>query len=140
MVTISSRGPTNLSGVPDFVENVLCSFSCFYIEIAYSNFTFCDVYTLSFLACHTISGKRAHPCMSKTLTLSKTAFPLQPPGSIFREKIKCSTIAKGRSQLVLLTGRQRETQAGVCSFSLNLDSFQVNSQKLGSSGATKCGV
>ena len=26
---------------PDFVEFVFGSFSCFYIEIAYSNFTFC---------------------------------------------------------------------------------------------------
>ena len=28
-------------GSPDFVENVLGSFSCFIIEFAYSNFTFC---------------------------------------------------------------------------------------------------
>ena len=42
-------------------ENVHDSFSCFYIEIAYSNFTFCAVYTLSFLPRHTISAKRAHP-------------------------------------------------------------------------------
>ena len=35
-------------------------FSCFHIEIAYSNFTFCGAYTLSFLARHTVSEKRAH--------------------------------------------------------------------------------
>ena len=33
----------------------------FYIEIAYSNFTFCGAYTLSFLVRHPISAKRAHP-------------------------------------------------------------------------------
>ena len=33
-------------------------FSCFHIEIAYSNFTFCGAYTLSFLAHHTVSEKR----------------------------------------------------------------------------------
>ena len=47
-----------LQWAPDFVEFVLGSFSCFYIEIAYSNVTFCDAY--SFLAHRTISGKRAH--------------------------------------------------------------------------------
>ena len=35
---------------PDFVENVLGSFSCLNIEIAYSNFTSCDALTLSFFA------------------------------------------------------------------------------------------
>ena len=44
---------------PDFVEFVLGSFLCFYTEIAYSNFTFCGAYTLSFQACHTIPAKRA---------------------------------------------------------------------------------
>ena len=37
-----------LCGAPGFWENVF-SFSVFYIEIAYSNFTFCGTYTLSFL-------------------------------------------------------------------------------------------
>ena len=54
------------------------SFSCLYIEIVYLNFTFCGAYTLSFLAGHTISAKRAHPwvryCVDctrlKTLLLS----------------------------------------------------------------------
>ena len=45
---------------PDFVENVLGSFSCFYIEIAYLNFTFSGAYMLRFLAHHIISAKRAH--------------------------------------------------------------------------------
>ena len=45
---------------PYFWENVHDSFSCFNIEIAYSNFTFRGAYTLSFIACHTISAKRAH--------------------------------------------------------------------------------
>ena len=31
-----------------FWVNVLDSFSCIYIEIAYSNFTFCGTYTLIF--------------------------------------------------------------------------------------------
>ena len=35
---------------------------------------------------------------------------------------------------------RRVQQPGVCSFCWNFDSFQVNSQKLGSSGATECGV
>ena len=42
-----------------FWGNVLDS-SCFYIEIAYSNFTVCGAFTLSFLARHTILAKRAH--------------------------------------------------------------------------------
>ena len=29
----------------DFWENVLDSFSCFYIEITYSSFTFCGAHT-----------------------------------------------------------------------------------------------
>ena len=37
-----------LCGAPGFWENVF-SFSGFYIEIAYSNFTFCGTFTLSFL-------------------------------------------------------------------------------------------
>ena len=45
---------------PDFVEFVLGSFSCFYIEFAYSKFTFCDTYALNFLERHTILGKRTH--------------------------------------------------------------------------------
>ena len=44
-----------------FWENVLYTFSFFYTEIAYSNFTFCGAYTSSFLAHHTISAKREHP-------------------------------------------------------------------------------
>ena len=44
---------------PGFWENVLDIFSCFYIEIICSNFTFCGAYTLSFLACHTISAKKS---------------------------------------------------------------------------------
>ena len=43
-------------------ESVYNSFSCFYTEIAYSDFTFCGAYRLSFLVFHTISTKRAHPC------------------------------------------------------------------------------
>ena len=50
-----------LCDTPGFWENVLDSFSCFHIQIAYSNFTFCGVYTFSFLARYTISAKRAHP-------------------------------------------------------------------------------
>ena len=42
---------------PDFTENVLDSFSCFYIEIAYSNFTLCGTYMVSILVCLTISAK-----------------------------------------------------------------------------------
>ena len=42
-------------GAPYFWYNVLDSFSCFYIEIAYSNFTFYGAYTFSFLVCHSIS-------------------------------------------------------------------------------------
>ena len=45
-------------------------FSCFYIEIAYSNFTFCGSYTLSFLGHHIISVKRAHPMFMNFLSLS----------------------------------------------------------------------
>ena len=47
---------------PEFLQDftVLGSFSCFYIEIAYLNFTFCGAYMLRFLAHHTISAKRAH--------------------------------------------------------------------------------
>ena len=36
--------------LPDFVEIVLGSFSCFNIEIAYQNFTFCGVWTPSLCA------------------------------------------------------------------------------------------
>ena len=46
------------------MENVLGSFSLFYIEITYSNFTFCGAYTLSFLAHDTILGKRVHPMIA----------------------------------------------------------------------------
>ena len=35
----------------DFVEFMLGSFSCFYIDIAYSNFTFCGAWTPSLFAC-----------------------------------------------------------------------------------------
>ena len=55
------RNFVKLRGAPGFWENVLNSFSYFYIEFAYWNFTFCGAYTLSFLAHHTISPKRAHP-------------------------------------------------------------------------------
>ena len=44
-----------------FWENVLDSYSCLYIEISYSNLTFCGAYTFSFVAGHTTSTKRAHP-------------------------------------------------------------------------------
>ena len=50
-----------LCGTPDFWEDVLNSFSSFYIEIAHSNFTFYGAYVLNFLVRHTISAKRAHP-------------------------------------------------------------------------------
>ena len=43
-----------LCGASGFWEVVLDSFSCFYIEISYSNITFCGAYTLSFLAFQTI--------------------------------------------------------------------------------------
>ena len=56
-----SRNFAKLCGPPGFRQNVLDSFSCFYI-IAYSNFTFCGAYTLTFLEHHTISAKRAYPC------------------------------------------------------------------------------
>ena len=46
--------------IPGFWVNVLDSFSCLSFEIAYSNFTFCGAYMLSFLEHHTISAKRAH--------------------------------------------------------------------------------
>ena len=46
---------------PDFADNVFGNFSCFYTEIAYSNFTFCGAYTLSFLALHTILDKASTP-------------------------------------------------------------------------------
>ena len=55
------RNFAQLYGASGFWENVFDSFSCFYIEIVYSNFTFCGAYTPSFLARHTISAKRAHP-------------------------------------------------------------------------------
>ena len=51
------RNFAKLCGVPGFWENVLNTFSCFYIEIAHSNFTICGAYTLSLLARHTISVK-----------------------------------------------------------------------------------
>ena len=56
-----SRNFAKLCGVPGFWENVLGSFCCFYIQIAYSNFTFCGAYMLIFLAFNKISAKRAHP-------------------------------------------------------------------------------
>ena len=49
-----------LCGTPGFWENWFESISCFYIEIAYSKFSFCGTYTLNFLACPKISTKRAH--------------------------------------------------------------------------------
>ena len=50
-----------LCGKPGFLENVLHSFSCFYIEIAYSNFTFCVTYMLSFRrAAHFQQNKHTH--------------------------------------------------------------------------------
>ena len=48
-------------GTPDFWEDVLNSFFLgFYIEIAYSNFTFYGTYMLSFLVRRTISAKRVN--------------------------------------------------------------------------------
>ena len=41
--------------------NVLDGFSCFYIVIVYSNFTFCGAYMLSFLTSHTVSAKTSTP-------------------------------------------------------------------------------
>ena len=58
-----------LCGTPGFWQNVLDSFSCIYIEIAYSNLTFCGAYTLSFLVHHTISAKQAHPRFVVTVAL-----------------------------------------------------------------------
>ena len=55
------RNFTKLCGVPGFGEYVLNVFSCFYIEIAYSNFTFCGAYMLSFLARHTIRQNEHTP-------------------------------------------------------------------------------
>ena len=54
------RNLAKLYRASDFTENVLDSFSCFYIEITYSNFTSCGTYMLSILVCHIISVKRAH--------------------------------------------------------------------------------
>ena len=51
------RSCVKLCGAPGFWE-----FFGFYIETAYSNFTFCGTYTIIFLARHTISAKWAHPC------------------------------------------------------------------------------
>ena len=61
--TVLSVVPTRskLCDAPGFWENVLDSFSCFYIEIAYSKFTFCGTYTLSFLVRHTILSKTGTP-------------------------------------------------------------------------------
>ena len=53
---------------PDFVENMLGSFSCFYIEIAYLNFTFCGAYMLRFLAHHILSAKRGSCSIVRDLT------------------------------------------------------------------------
>ena len=50
-----------MCSVPGFWENVLDSFSCFYIEFAYSNFSSSDAYMLNFLAHHAISVRRAYP-------------------------------------------------------------------------------
>ena len=56
-----SRGVPAASGMHP--TGMHSCFSCFHIEIAYSNFTFCGAYTLSFLARHTVSEKRAHPSL-----------------------------------------------------------------------------
>ena len=60
-----------------FWENVLDSFSCFYIEIAFSKFTFCAAYMLSFLAHHTISAKKAHPRTGNPLIIFPAAGTLK---------------------------------------------------------------
>ena len=57
------RNVAKLYGVPGFWDNVLDSFTCFYIETAYLNCTFSCTYTLSFLARH---------------NFSKTSTPLTP--------------------------------------------------------------
>ena len=54
------RNFAKLCDAPGFWENVLNSIACLYIEIAYSKFTFCGAYTVSFLVGHTISVKREH--------------------------------------------------------------------------------
>ena len=59
-VCLLYRNFAQLCDAQGFWENVLDSFSCFYIEIAYSNFNFCGACTLSFLVYHTISAKRPH--------------------------------------------------------------------------------
>ena len=51
-----------------FRENVLDSFYCFYIEVAYSNFTFCGACRLSLLVCNTISAKRVHSRIPTDIT------------------------------------------------------------------------
>ena len=55
--------PRGLAPPPTEIRpcNVLDGFSCFYIVIVYSDFTFCGAYMLSFLASHTVSTKPAHP-------------------------------------------------------------------------------
>ena len=47
----------------DFWENVLDTFSCFYIEITYSSFTFCGARTLSFFGVPNIFSKTSIPPM-----------------------------------------------------------------------------
>ena len=68
-----------------FWENVLGSFSGFYIEIVYSNFTFCGTYTLSFLACQAVSVKQAHPrtACGMSLTLHSQNLVVFPQRFIF---------------------------------------------------------
>ena len=60
-----------LCGAPGFWENVLDSFFCLYIEIAYSNFAFCGAYAIIFLVRYTILTKRAHPQFFFSVRTSK---------------------------------------------------------------------
>ena len=87
-------------------------FSCLSIENAYSNFTYCGAYMLSFLACYIISAKRAHPsvliCHTEMFTLvlvrdsyqdpwfpiARVSFPMWPlvPCSVIKKQSPMSLV------------------------------------------------
>ena len=108
-----------------FGDNVLDGFSCFYIVIVYSNFTFCGAYMLSFLASHTVSAKPAHPVSGGSKGVRGTHAP--PEGSkffqfhaVFGKICQNRMLAPPGELAPPPRGNPGSANASGCNFTLNL--------------------
>ena len=80
----------NFSEWTDFVEFVFGSFSCFCIQIAHSNFTFCGAWTPVSLSSHEKcpNFRKTRTSQRQVLVPKVFACPVPPPPKIFGQKAK----------------------------------------------------